>query len=95
VPDYGWLLVQGIDDLDGVIGDLLEGLLGEDLRLRPGPFNRFGIVWPVGCANSVSRGEAVLVDESAEAVSALHGSRHWWAHETERSRRWIGWREVQ
>ncbi len=26
---------------------------------------------PVGCANSVSRGEAVFVDESAEAVATL------------------------
>jgi hypothetical protein len=30
---------------------------------------------PVGCANSVSRGEAVFVDESAEAVAALDVGR--------------------
>jgi hypothetical protein len=47
VPDQRWFLVQGIDDLGGVIGDLLQGLLGEDVRVRPGLFNRFRIVWPV------------------------------------------------
>jgi hypothetical protein len=30
---------------------------------------------PVGCANSVSRGEALFVDESAEAVAALDVGR--------------------
>jgi hypothetical protein len=30
-----------------VIGDLFQGLLGEDVRVRPGLFNRFRIVWPV------------------------------------------------
>src|SRR5205085_4212700 len=40
-------LVQGIDDLGGVIGDLLQGLLGKDIRVRPGRFNRLRIVWPV------------------------------------------------
>jgi hypothetical protein len=29
------------------------------------------MMWRVGCANSVSRGEAVFVEESAEAVAAL------------------------
>jgi len=47
VPYYRWFLVQGIDDLGGVIGDLIQGLPGEDARVRPGLFNRFRIVWPV------------------------------------------------
>jgi len=47
VPHYYWLLVQGIDDLRGVIGDLLQRLLGEEGRVRPGLFNRFRIVRPV------------------------------------------------
>ena len=48
VPNDNWLLVQGIDDLSGVVGDLLQGLLGEDVRVRTGLFNRCRIVWPVG-----------------------------------------------
>jgi hypothetical protein len=47
VPDDRWLPVQGGDDLGRVIGDLLEGLLGEDFRFRPGDFDSFGIVRPV------------------------------------------------
>jgi hypothetical protein len=47
VPDDRWLLVQGIDDLGGVIGDLFQGLPGQDVRVRPGLFDRFRIVWPV------------------------------------------------
>jgi hypothetical protein len=35
MPDDRWLLVQGSDDLGGVIGDLPQGLLGEDARIRP------------------------------------------------------------
>ena len=48
VPYYDWLFVQGVDDLGGVVGDLLEGLLGEDAAVRPGLFDRCRIVWPVG-----------------------------------------------
>jgi hypothetical protein len=40
-------LVQGIDDLGGVIGDLPQSLLREDVRVRTRLLNRFGIVWPV------------------------------------------------
>jgi hypothetical protein len=47
VPHYRRFLAQGIDDHGGVISDLLQGLLGQDARVRPGLFNRFGIVWPV------------------------------------------------
>ena len=47
MPYYHWFLVQGIDDLGGVIGDLLQGLLGEDVRVRPCLFNGLRIVWPV------------------------------------------------
>jgi hypothetical protein len=47
VPHYRRFLVQGVDDLCRAIGDLLQGLLGEDVRVRPGFFNRFRIVWPV------------------------------------------------
>jgi hypothetical protein len=35
MPDHHWFLVQGVDDLGNVIGDLLQGLLGEDVRVRP------------------------------------------------------------
>jgi hypothetical protein len=48
---------------------------------------------PVGCANWVSRGEAVFVDESAEAVSALDAGG-WRAHDTELPGGRIGRREV-
>ena len=41
------LLVQGRDDLGRVIGDLLQGLVGEDLGFRPGDLDRFRIVRPV------------------------------------------------
>jgi hypothetical protein len=47
VPHDRWFLVQGSDDLGGVIGDLLQGLPGQDARVRPGLVNRFRIVWPV------------------------------------------------
>ena len=40
-------LSRRLDDLGGVIGDLLQGLLGEDVRVRTGLFNRCRIVWPV------------------------------------------------
>jgi hypothetical protein len=48
----------------------------------------------VRCANSVSCGEVVFVDESADAIAALDAGR-WWAHDKELSRGWIGRREVQ
>jgi hypothetical protein len=38
-------------------------------------------VCPEGCANSVSCGEVVFVDESAESVAALDGGG-WWARGT-------------
>jgi len=47
VPHHRRFLVQRIDDLGGVVDDLLQGLLGEDVRVRPSLFNRFRIVWPV------------------------------------------------
>ena len=43
---YRRLLVQRSDDLGGVIGDLPQRLLGEDLRICPGYFNRFRIIRP-------------------------------------------------
>ena len=33
---YRWFLVQGIDGLGGVVGDLLQRLLGEHVRVRAG-----------------------------------------------------------
>src|SRR3954466_6108634 len=47
MPDEGWLLIEGIDDLGRVIRDLLQRLPGEELGFRPGGFDGFGIVWPV------------------------------------------------
>jgi hypothetical protein len=47
VPYDRWFLVQGMDDLGGVIGDLLQGLVGQHVRFRPGLFNRFRIIGPV------------------------------------------------
>jgi hypothetical protein len=40
VPDDRWFLVQGTDDLGGVIGDLLQGLADQDVRVRPGLVDR-------------------------------------------------------
>ena len=48
----------------------------------------------MGCANLVSRGKAVFVDEPSQAVSALDVGR-WWAHDAELSRGRIRRREVQ
>jgi hypothetical protein len=59
VPHHHWLVVQRVDDLGGVIGDLVQGLLGENVRVRPGLFNRFRIVWPV----RGERGVAGLLEE--------------------------------
>jgi hypothetical protein len=47
VPHDDWFAVKGADDVGGVIGDLLQGLLGQDVRVRPGLFDRFRIIWPV------------------------------------------------
>jgi hypothetical protein len=47
MPDEHRFLVQGIDDFGRVVGDLLQGLLGEGVGVRPGRFDRFRIVWPV------------------------------------------------
>jgi hypothetical protein len=48
VPHDRWFLVQGIDDLGGVIGDLRQRLLGEDVRVGPGLFHRCRIVCQSG-----------------------------------------------
>jgi len=46
VPHHRWFLAQGTDDLGGVIGDLLQGLPGQDARVGPGLFNRFRVAAP-------------------------------------------------
>jgi hypothetical protein len=70
VPHYRWFLVQGIDDLGGVIGDLFQGFLREDVRIRPGLFNRFRIVWPVRRQRRV----AGLLKKSAQLAQLLGNS---------------------
>jgi hypothetical protein len=47
VAHYRWFLVQCIDDLGGVIGDLFQRLLGEDLWVRAGILDGLRIVRPV------------------------------------------------
>jgi len=42
-----------------------------------------------GCANPVSRGEAVFVDEAAEPVAPLDGDG-WWARGTQPLLGWLG-----
>src|SRR4051812_39496938 len=42
------LLLEPLDHLDGVVGDLLEGLLGEDVRVRARLLDRLGVVGPIG-----------------------------------------------
>ena len=59
-------LLQPPDHLCGVIGDLLQGLLGEDLRLRAGHFNRLGIVGPV----RGHRGIARVLEQVGPAIPA-------------------------
>jgi hypothetical protein len=63
-------------------------------RFELNPLETPASACPVGCANSVSRGEAVFVDESAEAVAALDAGL-WRSHETEFPSGRIGQREVQ
>ena len=63
MPDDHWFLVQGIDDLGGVIGYLLQRLLGEDVRVRTSLFNRWRTTgdpgWRVGGFEE-ARGRAIL-----------------------------------
>src|SRR5262245_2131815 len=47
VPHHGGLLLELADHVGRVVGNLLQRLLGEHVRVRPRPFNRFRIVWPV------------------------------------------------
>src|SRR4029453_788911 len=47
VADERWLLFQRLDDLRGVIGDLLQRLVGQDLGFRPGDLDRLRVIWPV------------------------------------------------
>jgi hypothetical protein len=78
VPHYRWFLVQGIDDLGGVVGDLLQGLLGEDVRVRPGLFNRCRIVWPVRRQRRV----AGLLEEVRPVGSAARQQPRPWTKTT-------------
>jgi hypothetical protein len=66
VTQYGRSLVHGIDDLGGVVGDLRQRLLGQDVRVRAGLLDGLRIVRPV-------RGErrvASLAEELPPAVPA-------------------------
>src|SRR4029450_6528664 len=47
VPHHGGLSLELVDHLGCVVGNLLQRLLGKDVRVRPRPFNGFRIVWPV------------------------------------------------
>jgi hypothetical protein len=47
VPHHGGLLLELADHVGRVAGNLLQRLVGEDVRVRLRLFNRFGIVWPV------------------------------------------------
>ena len=47
VPHHGGLLLELADHVGRVVGNLLQRLLGEDVRVRPRLFNRFRIVGPV------------------------------------------------
>jgi len=47
VPHYRWFLVQGIDDLGRVVRDLLQSLLGKDVRVCAGILDGLRIVRPV------------------------------------------------
>jgi hypothetical protein len=66
VPHHDRFLLQGVDDLGCVIGDLLQCLLGNDLRFRAGHFNRFRIVGPVRRQRRV----AGLLEEVGPVVPA-------------------------
>jgi hypothetical protein len=55
MTDQRWFVVQGVDDLRGVIVDLLQGFVGQHIRVGPGLFNRFRIVGPVQCERRVTR----------------------------------------
>src|SRR4029453_2701052 len=55
VPHYRWLLVQGIDDLCRVVGDLLQRLLGENVRVRAGLLDGLRIVRPVRGERRIAR----------------------------------------
>ena len=47
VLHHGGLLLELADHVDRVVGNLLQRLLGEDVRVRPRLVNGFRIVWPV------------------------------------------------
>jgi len=47
VPHHGGLLLELADHVGRVVGNLLQRLVGEDVRVRLRLFNRFRIVWPV------------------------------------------------
>jgi hypothetical protein len=55
VPYHGGLLLELADHVGRVVGNLLQRLVGEDVRVRPRLFNRFGIVRPVRRQRRVTR----------------------------------------
>jgi hypothetical protein len=90
VPDDRWFAVQGIDDLGRVIGDLLQGLAGEDVRVGPGLFNGFRVIGPVRrqrrvtglredvpSAGPAARQQPEAVDEDDRGVARGVGRRSW------------------
>jgi len=61
-----------------VIGDLPQGLLGQDARVRPGLFNRSRIVWPVRRQRRV----AACLKKSAQLAQLLGSSHRPWMKTT-------------
>jgi hypothetical protein len=78
VTDYRWFLVQGIDDLGGVVGDLLQRLIGEDVRVRAGLPDSFRIIWPVRGKRRI----ASLAEQLPPAVPAVGNSQRPWMKTT-------------
>src|SRR4029450_6324004 len=63
-----WFLVQGIDDLDVVVEDLLQRLLGKDVRVRAGLLDPLRIIRPV-------RGERRIASLAEELPPPLPAAR--------------------
>jgi hypothetical protein len=64
-----------------MIGGLLQRLLGEDARVRPGLFNRFRIVWPVRRQRRVTG----LLEEVCPVAQLLGSSQRPWMKTTGRT----------
>ena len=78
VPHHGGLLLELADHVGRVVGNLLERLLGEDVRVRPRLFNRFRIVGPVRRQRRVTG----LLEESAQLAQLLGSSQRPWMKTT-------------